>query len=272
MPLLAAAITSVQLAPRGSACPAYYEKIGTWTECRAALDFLDYKESGTSMDNENEAGYPSGCYKCPADVDGCDGGVYFNAHSVGSSVPGTQLVCVHTQDGFATGKTLFIGDSDTDYWATSPSPSGVEAYAFADSYNVAVAGATCEDVLVEIDTLLQVFQPVAVAITCGENDMTGDNDSPDPDTPPSKAFDHFKQIVTKVNAINARVFITGTKPEPSTRLLWGVYREYDSLVKGLATELADNTSPAGAPPLVQIDSDNGLRLLSYTFKHIRKHT
>jgi len=202
MPLLAAAITSVQLAPRGSACPAYYEKIGTWTECRAALDFLDYKESGTSMDNENEAGYPSGCYKCPADVDGCDGGVYFNAHSVGSSVPGTQLVCVHTQDGFATGKTLFIGDSDTDYWATSPSPSGVEAYAFADSYNVAVAGATCEDVLVEIDTLLQVFQPVAVAITCGENDMTGDNDSPDPDTPPSKAFDHFKQVGLRIVIIN----------------------------------------------------------------------
>jgi hypothetical protein len=55
MSLLAAAITSVQLACRGSACPAYYEKIGTWAECRAALDFLDYKESGTSMDNENEA-------------------------------------------------------------------------------------------------------------------------------------------------------------------------------------------------------------------------
>jgi hypothetical protein len=37
--------------------------------------------------------------------------------------------------------------------------------------------------------------------------------------------ERLSQIVTKVNAVNARVFITGTKPEPSTRLLWGVYRE-----------------------------------------------
>jgi hypothetical protein len=79
----------------------------------------------------------------------------------------------------------------------------VEAYAFSDSYNVAVAGATCEDVLGEIDTLLQVLQPAAVAITCGEKyDMTGDNDSPDPDTPPAKAFDHFKQVGLRIVTIN----------------------------------------------------------------------
>ena len=77
--------------------PADYETIETWAECRAALDFLEYKESGDQyIDSENDAGWPSGCYKC-ANVAGCRDGVWFNEHSVGSLVAGTQLVCVHTQ-------------------------------------------------------------------------------------------------------------------------------------------------------------------------------
>ena len=86
------------------------------------------------------------------------------------------------QDGFETGKTLFVGDSDLDFWPTTVGPD-----AFVDSYNVAVGGYTCIDVLNELDDLLQVFQPQTVVLVCGENDLGGGDTV-------ATTFDRFRQV------------------------------------------------------------------------------
>eukprot|EP00966_Prymnesium_polylepis_P203412 4712674-Prymnesium_polylepis.1 len=107
------------------------------------------------------------------------------------------------------GKTLFIGDSDIDYWS-SPSP-------FPGSYNVGNAGDTCTNVLSEVDVMLATFSPANVVLVCGENDL-------DEGRSPTQTFNTFTQIVTKVVAV-ARVLYIGTKPEPATTSLHSSYRQ-----------------------------------------------
>eukprot|EP00976_Prorocentrum_cordatum_P084890 1185841-Prorocentrum_minimum.AAC.1 len=99
------------------------------------------------------------------------------------------MMLTRSPDGFETGRTLFVGDSDIDYWPTSTGST-----AFAGSYNVGVAGYTCEDVLGEIDTHLAQFQPATVVLVCGENDMSPPGESP------TTTFNRFKQVHSRTRA------------------------------------------------------------------------
>eukprot|EP00854_Cymbomonas_tetramitiformis_P004143 gene4143-5121_t len=235
--------TSVQLTSAGNSCPSGYQKITTMPECRAGLKLVgdnpfarvDYWGS------EDESGWPSGCYYCDS-VDNCVDGTWLNTHSTGSSNGGAKPYCVSQSDGFTAGRTLFIGDSDIDYWDTS-------SY-FPGTYNVGVGGYTCKDVKGEVENLLSVLQPSKVVLVCGENDLSSGASV-------SKTFDRLEAVVTKIIEASATVVFIGTKPEPATSSLHDEYQEYDQLVRNHARALASGSS---IPPLTMIDSYNGVYL------------
>ena len=93
----------------------------------------------------------------------CWDGVWFNAHSTGSSVDGTRQVCAADGfDIFGRGGLLFLGDSDLDLWsATSSSYFDT----FPNSSSLAVGGYTCDDVLDDdIEDVLDEASPSTVRI------------------------------------------------------------------------------------------------------------
>ena len=130
-------------------CPSGSSKIGSAEHCRAAIELSlgsGPDRADQSFDTETDAGWPSGCYKH-------DDKYWFNRHASGGTNGEARPLCVSDLNGFATGRTLFVGDSDIDYWATHGwNPS---------SYNVGIGGYTCQNVQAEIDALLSTFVPTA---------------------------------------------------------------------------------------------------------------
>lgn len=130
-------------------CPSGSSKIGSAAHCRAAIELSlgsGPDRADQSFDTETDAGWPSGCYKH-------DDKYWFNRHASGGTNGEARPLCVSDLNGFATGRTLFVGDSDIDYWATHGwNPS---------SYNVGIGGYTCQNVQAEIDALLSTFVPTA---------------------------------------------------------------------------------------------------------------
>jgi len=193
------------------------------------------------LGSENVTDWPAGCYSCSNMAD-CTDGVWFNAHATGAANGQARPLC-----GPAlymppvSGKTLFIGDSDIDFWP-NPSP-------FPGSYNVGSGGDSCTDVLGEVEGMLATFSPERVVLVCGENDLSSGRNV-------TQTFDTFSQIVTKLAAV-PRVLYIGTKPEPATTSLHSSYREYDALIKQYAATLA-LSSGSNLTPLVMVDSYSSL--------------
>ena len=132
---------------------------------------------------------------------------------------------------------LFVGDSDIEYWAT--------AETFPGSVNVGVGGYTCRNVLNRIDGYLSTHTPTTVVLVCGENDLWG--------ATVATTFSRFSQVVASITATGAQVIYMGTKPEPDTTSLHAAYRQYDALIRGLATDLSAAAPSSSPPPLVMVD-------------------
>jgi hypothetical protein len=188
----------VILGSAGNSCPASNPaKLTSEAMCRAGMHALGHNTDSDYNGRENDASWPSACYYCRS-VSGCQNGAWFNAHSMGSANGGAQPYCASV--GYmppAAGLVLLVGDSDIDYWPVSLEISG--------SYNVGVGGATCADVLVEIDALLSEFSPATVLLVCGENNL-GDQSA-------SQAFQDFSAIIGRITSTGARTLYIGTKPE-----------------------------------------------------------
>lgn len=135
---------------------------------------------------------------------------------------------------------LFVGDSDIEGWDTET---------YENAKNIGVGGATCQDILPQIETTLESYLTKKVVLVCGENDF--------PDHSASDTFTVFKNIVEKIEATNATVLYMGTKPEPETIDLHQQYRQYDSLIRQHAVDLANTENP----PLVMIDVYSGFEEL-----------
>jgi len=131
---------------------------------------------------------------------------------------------------------VFVGDSDVDYWMTNTE-------IVLGSLNVGIAGATCDDVLQDIDYLLEETKPSWIILVCGENDLAQN-------TTVADTFDLFSDIVDRISDAGSHVLYLGTKPEPATKSLHGLYQKYDELVNGLAINLAEDVAD---PPLTFID-------------------
>ena len=216
-----------------------YEKIGSSMFCRAAMEIVAGSRSRENQDwagTESESDFPSGCYKLRSDY-------WFNEHSSGNGDSNSRPLCVSVSDGFATGRTLFIGDSDIDYWDTHER--------FPASYNVGVGGDTCRNARNEMDSLLAAFVPAVVVIVCGENDLASGVSVND-------AFDRFSALVDKARGNSARVVYLGTKPEPDTTNLHSRYRRFDQKVRELAISLGASQVSA---PLAMVDVYNGFEAL-----------
>lgn len=153
----------VTLGPPGNVCPENYPaRLTTIAACRAGMHEVGHN-SWKFIDVENEADWPVGCYFC-RQVAGCYNGAWLNLHPTGNANGGATPYCARSD--FmppVAGHVLLVGDSDIDLW---PMTAGI-----ADSYNVGVSGATCADVLSEIDMMLDTFSPAVVIIVCGENDL-----------------------------------------------------------------------------------------------------
>jgi len=208
----------------GDDCPTGFEPITSIAACRAALDMVGLS-GGDYKGHETSNGWPKGCYYCESTTD-CTDGVWFNKHSTGQVVSGSQRLC-HKNYNLSAVKILFVGDSDIDYWDS--------AVAFPGSFNVGVGGYTTTDVKNEVNTWVQELDPTWVIIVVGENDLNGNR------AVTNAALVRFKQIVDAFIADGARVIYLGTKPEPGT--LWKVKREYkvyDAQLRAYAAEKSPN--------------------------------
>jgi len=223
---------SVVLAPPGNECPDGYVKLATLPGCTAAMT-----EVGLSgfRGTEDDGDWPGGCYHCQG-VAGCENGVWFNRNSRGSANGGARPLCA--VPGWEDGRrlaTLFVGDSDIEYWDTATYPN---------SANVGVGGDTCTDMNRLLDAQLREYQPERVVIVCGENALTDQGVGP--------TFAEFQVAIRKILGAGARAVYLGTKPEPDTTSLHGKYRQYDAEIRDYVETLAANDG-AASPPLVMVD-------------------
>jgi len=134
--------------------------------------------------------------------------------------------------------TLFVGDSDIEFWETDS--------IFTNSANVGVAGFTCAQVNNNINKYLSDYPSAEwIVLVCGENDLWSQS--------ASETFEDFMKVVNKiVEDGSRRVVYMGTKPEPSTKRLHEKYRCYDEQIRNQATEMAQSSS-TGIPPLIMVD-------------------
>jgi len=221
----------VVIADAGNICPPGYAKIMTEAGCKAAMKPVALSNFQGS---ESDSGWPGGCYHCDGVAD-CVDGVWFNKDAVGSSNGEATPICA--APSWWEVDTLFVGDSDIEYWDTED---------FPDSDNVGVAGDLCKDLIKLIDAQLQRHKPKRVVIVCGENDFF--------DYSVDQTFATFQEVIGKIIASGARAFYLGTKPEPASRW-WGVhgkYLEYDAKIRDYVTAL-DANDPTSSPPLVMVD-------------------
>jgi len=232
---------AVGLVKYGSAaddsCPDDYTRITDLGECRAAMPFIEGGDPNGFMGSEDDSDFPAGCYSCSNRGCGADGsGVWFNKATKGSDHKGARPIC---QKGFEvrTGETIFVGDSDIDYWASS-------SKAVPESYNLGIGGATCKDVTKEIDFILERFQPKSVVLVCGENDLGGG-------TSVAQTFKFWTQVVDKITAAKVPIVQLGTKPEADSKNLHGKYRSYDRKIKAA---VAARAGDADKSSLVFVDT------------------
>ena len=151
------------------------------------------------------------------------------------------LVAYLNKNTSETVDILFEGDSDIELW-------DIQAYEHAK--NVGVGGATCADVLDDLDDTLERYNSKWIVLVCGENDF--------PARSANDTFALFQSIVTKIQSSGARIVYMGTKPEPATVDLHAQYREYDALIQQHAINLAATKTP---PPLIMIDVYNGFEAM-----------
>jgi len=214
-------------------CPDGFAPLTTLGACRASLDLLAM-HGMEYRGEESSADWPKGCYHCHH-INGCQNGVWFNSHSEGEAVEGVRQICHKNYDP-ADVKTLFVGDSDIDFWDSS--------FAFPGSFNVGVGGYTTQEVKREVDKWVDELDPEWVVIVCGENDLNRKRKNT------RKAFGRFESIVKKFIQDGSRVIYLGTKPEPGTTSLHDEYKFYDQSIRHFAREQASGTT---TPPFVMID-------------------
>lgn len=220
-----------------NSCSPGWTRITDLGECRAAMPFIEGGDPNGFMGTETDGDFPAGCYSCSKSRCGEAGsGVWFNHATKDLSKHGARPIC---QKGFAVekGKTVFVGDSDIDYWVSS-------SKAVPGSYNVGIGGATCNDVIKEIDFILQRFEPKSVVLVCGENDLGGGASV-------ATTFNRWTKVVNKILDASVPIVQLGTKPEADSKNLWKKYQRYDAKIKKV---VADRAADALKPSLVFIDT------------------
>jgi len=210
----------------GNACETGVP-LTSWPVCRAALSLAPFRIDGYAYQGtENDAAWPKGCYYCD-DVAGCADGVWFNENSTGSANGEASIICSPDLEPVDPGGTLFVGDSDIDYWLD------MEHHLTSDILqpvlNVGYAGFTCTDVLDEADDVIAALKPSRVVLVCGENDLAFGSSV-------TATFSRYEEVVTKYAESGAKVYSFSTKPEPETRYLHGDYEALDTLIKTYASD------------------------------------
>jgi lysophospholipase L1-like esterase len=209
----------------GNTCPSSQFPISSWELCRAAASLYSQGDKAGDIDGadyngvENDEDWPKGCYYCD-DVDGCADGLWFNEANVGSAHSDASVLCSPDLSPATHGGTLFVGDSDIDHWSSVETSLAGRGAAV---YNVGYGGYECSDVVAEADAFIEAFQPQAVVLVCGENDLGGGRSV-------AVTFERYKNAVQKYIDSEATVFSIGTKPEPDTTALHGQYRELDARI------------------------------------------
>lgn len=218
-------------------CPDGYTRITDLGECRAAMPLLVGGDPDDFMGTESAGDFPTGCYSCSESLCGDGSGVWFNRNTTNTQHSGARPIC---QKGFVvrTGETIFVGDSDIDYWHSSSD-------AVPGSYNLGIGGATCADVDKEIDFILDRFQPKSVVLVCGENDLAGNSGNV------AKTFASWIAVVGKISAAGVPIVQLGTKPEADSTNLHARYKRYDGKIKQAVAARAQTNIP---PPIVFVDT------------------
>jgi len=223
---------NVSLAEKGATtCGSNLQPIieSEWA-CLAAMHAIG-QNGQTYDDTENEGDFPKGCYKF---LNEGDTYTYLNLHPTGSAQSESQLYCQEGLEPIPPGGTLFVGDSDIDYWSTS-------GETVPGSFNIGIGGDTCVGILDYIDDVMEEMEPRQVVLVCGENDLEEGYSV-------QATFENFKSIADKIIAAGSKLLFLGTKPEPDTSSLHRKYVQYDNRIAAYARTLAVDADGNGEPP------------------------
>lgn len=118
---------------------------------------------------------------------------------------------------------IFIGSSSIRYWdslAQDMAPIPVLQHGFG--------GAKLFDVVYYADRLVNAYQPRAVVVFAGTNDIT-----PTASKSPALLLASYQDFVARVRQDNAElpVFYIGITPSPSRWSVWAIAREANSLIR-----------------------------------------
>mmetsp|Transcript_2683 Transcript_2683/g.4520 ORF Transcript_2683/g.4520 Transcript_2683/m.4520 type:complete len:315 (+) Transcript_2683:151-1095(+) len=193
-----------------------------WACLRCGKQCLDPAACGDESD-------ACGCCDCdsfckPTAVP-MDGVVPPGGHQLGDTISRRKL-----EDGeeLPRDRVVFVGDSDIEYWGDSGWSDE-----FQNCVNIGMGGATIREAARHVVSMVEMLRPKGFVVLCsGENDMDVETDDVEP------LFEHWKFVVETIReSVHSPVVIMiGCKPEPDSEELYGVYKQYDSLIKTYATQ------------------------------------
>jgi len=122
-----------------------------------------------------------------------------------------------------TGKMMFYGDSDIEYWDSES--------AFPAAINCGVGGSSVYEAALHAQKMASQFEPKGyLVLVAGENDMMSAQECAE-----TLANNLEKTVKAFLDSrYHPTVIMLGTKPEPGTTELHSLYRKYDALAKALA--------------------------------------
>lgn len=118
------------------------------------------------------------------------------------------------------GGVVFAGSSSIRLWGSLAAD-----FSNLPAINRGFGGSTLPEVTHYAPRVIYKYQPRAVVLYCGENDMAEG-------AAPAVAFQSFKQFIgeTEKNLPNATIVVLSAKPSPSRWQLWKSFGQYNSMV------------------------------------------
>lgn len=135
----------------------------------------------------------------------------------------------YTVQGYEQNEILLAGSSYMEYWKTSEADLGP-----LHSINVGVAGTKVHHWMENIDTLITPFQPKALVLYVGSNDIDGSEKS-------KSGADVAKELIDLLNAVHRKlpetqIFFIAITPAPVRASVWNEIEECNRQMQVFAEE------------------------------------
>ena len=171
---------------------------------------------------------------------------FFNLHNQGSLDVDSKSYCQQNLEPIPTSGTVFVGEADIDFWQSSDD-------IIEGSFNVGVSAKGCIDILDEVDSLLEEFEPNLMVLSCGLNDLDNGYNS-------TEVFSLFEDIANKALSASSRVFVFSPALVPQLGNLESDLKLYEDELAKYATSLA--SEDLAVPKVVYIDVNSAFQSMN----------